>query len=105
MSILIHGVSLPKNRAMVLVLNPNGNCVDEFGNAFAVDARPVKEGYWTDGAGNRVPWDEMNPDCPAKSAYCSVCGEWLTASDEYPAIGKYCPNCGADMRPEGGADG
>lgn len=61
------------------------------------DVRPVVRGYWTDGRGNRVPWDEMNPDCPAVSAYCSACGEWLTASDEYTAIGNFCPNCGADM--------
>lgn len=31
------------------------------------------------------------------SCHCSVCGEWLVASDEYAAIGRFCPNCGAKM--------
>ena len=45
----------------------------------------------------KVPWDEQNEHCPAYSCYCSVCGDWLTASDEYPAKGNFCPNCGATM--------
>lgn len=28
---------------------------------------------------------------------CSVCGDWLSASDEYLVKGNYCPNCGAKM--------
>lgn len=35
--------------------------------------------------------------CPTKSCYCSECGEWLVASDEYSCFGNYCPNCGATM--------
>lgn len=36
--------------------------------------------------------------CPEMGCYCSLCGEWLTASDEYSVYGNFCPNCGADMR-------
>ena len=32
-----------------------------------------------------------------ESVKCSECDEWLTASDEYPCNGNYCPNCGAKM--------
>jgi hypothetical protein len=60
--------------------------------------QPGVKGHWIDDKGNPVPWDELNPDCPAHGASCSVCGDWLTASDEYPAKGLFCPNCGADMR-------
>lgn len=66
----------------------------------AADVRPVVRGKWVDDKGNRIPWDETNKNCPSHSAYCSVCGEWLTASDEYPVIGNYCPNCGAKMAEE-----
>lgn len=31
------------------------------------------------------------------SCHCSECGDWLSASDEYPCRGYYCPNCGAKM--------
>lgn len=62
------------------------------------DVREVVRGKWMDDNGKTVPWDKLNKNCPAHSAFCSVCGEWLTASDEYPAIGNFCPNCGADMR-------
>ena len=64
------------------------------------DVVPVVRGKWVDDKGNLVPWDELNKACPRGSASCSVCGEWLTASDEYPVIGNFCPNCGADMREE-----
>lgn len=63
----------------------------------AADVAPVVHGRWIDDKGNFVPWDEMNKNCPRYSAFCSVCGEWLTASDEYPTIGNFCPNCGAKM--------
>lgn len=32
---------------------------------------------------------------PQESCACSLCGKWLTASDEYGVIGNYCPNCGS----------
>ena len=63
----------------------------------AADVIPVRHGRWVDDKGNPVPWDEWNKNCPRKSAFCSVCGKWLTASDEYPVIGNFCPNCGAKM--------
>ena len=63
----------------------------------AADVRPVVRGHWINGRKN-VDWDKQNPDCPESSCFCSVCGDWLTASDEYPCRGNYCPNCGADLR-------
>lgn len=64
------------------------------------DVAPVRHGRWIDEIENPVPWDECNSKCPSHSAYCSECGEWLTASDEYPVTGLYCPNCGALMDKE-----
>ena len=61
------------------------------------DGSALKHGHWIDGNGNPVSWDDMNIGCPSDSCYCSECGDWLTASDEYPAKGYYCPNCGAKM--------
>jgi hypothetical protein len=59
-----------------------------------VDAVEVVHGRWINSRGEIVPLDE---GCPVSSCNCSVCGEWLTASDEYACFGKYCPNCGAKM--------
>lgn len=33
----------------------------------------------------------------SNSCHCSECKDWLTASDEYPCRGYYCPNCGLKM--------
>ena len=63
----------------------------------AADVVEVRHGRWVDENKNPVPWDECNSKCPSHSAYCSECGEWLTASDEYPVTGLYCPHCGALM--------
>lgn len=57
----------------------------------------VRLGRWVDEKGNPLPWDEEENGCPRGSAHCSLCGEWLVASDEYRVKGKYCPNCGAKM--------
>ena len=63
------------------------------------DARePVRRGVWVNGRGAPVGWDEIWPDSPARECTCSACGEWLTASDEYPVTGLFCPNCGAKMK-------
>lgn len=66
----------------------------------AADVAPVRRGRWiSDGPGKRfgtvVRLDKDG--CPVDTCHCSECGEWLTASDEYPVIGYYCPNCGAKM--------
>ena len=59
-------------------------------------SRPKNEG-WEDeeitviGMVNGEPW---------ASCYCSECGKWLVASDEYNVKGYYCPNCGAKMEAE-----
>ncbi len=66
----------------------------------AADVVEVRHGRWVNENKNPVPWDECNSKCPSHSAYCSECGEWLTASDEYPVTGLYCPNCGARMDKE-----
>ena len=55
----------------------------------------VKHGRWVDSKGDTVAIDADG--CPLHSCTCSVCGEWLTASDEYACIGNFCPNCGARM--------
>lgn len=72
----------------------------------AVDVEPVRHGHWISDSptffcgtkrierGDVVPIFDGSPIC---SCHCSVCGEWLVASDEYAACGKYCPNCGAKM--------
>ena len=62
-----------------------------------VDAEPVRHGHWIPDHGDincTVPIIDNAPSC---SCYCSVCGEWLVASDEYYVKGRYCPNCGAKM--------
>lgn len=66
----------------------------------AADVVEVRHGRWVNENKNPVPWDECNSKCPSHSAYCSECKEWLTASDEYPVTGLYCPNCGALMDKE-----
>ena len=73
------------------------HCVD---GKPAADVVEVRHGRWVDENKNPIPWDECNSKCPSHSAYCSGCGEWLTASDEYPVTGLYCPNCGARMGKE-----
>lgn len=55
-------------------------------------------GEWLDEYGDKVEIDDNG--ITEDSCWCSVCGEWLVASDEYPTKGNFCPNCGADMRGE-----
>ena len=52
-------------------------------------------GEWIDCDGGKVPVDKYGQPCGW--AKCSACGEYLTASDEYPCIGHFCPACGAPM--------
>ena len=52
-------------------------------------------GEWIDIDGEKVQVDKYGQ--PLGWAMCSACGEYLTASDEYPCIGHFCPNCGAPM--------
>ena len=56
------------------------------------------KGEWVDLDGEKVPVDKYGQ--PLGWAMCSACGEYLTASDEYPCIGHFCPNCGAPMTDE-----
>lgn len=71
----------------------------------ADDLRPVSReqvekvrGEWIDIDGEKVPVDKYGQ--PFGWAMCSACGEYLTASDEYPCTGHFCPNCGAPMTDE-----
>lgn len=52
-------------------------------------------GEWIDADGNKVRLDADGH--PLDSCWCSNCGEWLVASDEYKVFGKFCPNCGWTM--------
>lgn len=45
--------------------------------------------------GEKVQVDENG--CPRDWAKCSVCGEYLTASEEYDCTGHFCPACGSPM--------
>ena len=65
------------------------------------DVAPVRHGRWIGCNGEIVDWDENNPGCPRYSCFCSICKSWLTASDEFPVIAYFCPNCGAKMDLEG----
>ena len=62
------------------------------------EERSVVHGHW-------VTKEEAEKMGDVTKAYtCSVCGhcDWdCTESEDF----NFCPNCGADMRPEGGADG
>ena len=67
----------------------------------AANVAPVRLGRWIGCNGEIVDWDENNPGCPRHSCFCSICKSWLTASDEFPVIAYFCPNCGAKMDLEG----
>ena len=73
--------------------------LDDFEDIPAADVQPVRHGRWiSERLGTVVRLDKDG--CPVDTCHCSECGEWLTASDEYAAIGRYCPNCGAKMDTE-----
>ena len=55
-------------------------------------------GEWRDIDGETVPVDKYGQTLGW--AECSACGQYLTASDEYPCTGHFCPNCGAPMTDE-----
>lgn len=56
-----------------------------------------KTGRWIrEYQGRKTPVIDKNGKVQ-ESCFCSKCGDWLTASDEYDCRGYYCPNCGAKM--------
>ena len=59
------------------------------------DVAPVVHGVWLNYRGCVVQFDDDG--CPLRECKCSICNDWLTASDEYACKGNYCPNCGAKM--------
>jgi len=77
---------------------PNGDIAMPIGDikhAPTVDAAPVVHGRWiSDEAYGHIKIVNGIPD---GSCTCSVCGKWLTGSDEYDVYGNYCPACGAKM--------
>lgn len=72
----------------------------------AEDVKPVVRGEWYNGDRNEGAQKvKLLPNGDVTdTAYCSVCGDWLCASDEYAVRGRFCPNCGADMRGENSND-
>lgn len=53
-----------------------------------------KTGHWVGEDGKPI---HLKDGMTTKSAWCSECGKWLTASDEYSCFGNFCPSCGAKM--------
>ena len=84
-----------RNRIAIHFLDSIG-CFEEHDRVMTGSAGRPK-GEWADMNGNPVPLNEDGET--TNSCWCSECGEWLVASDEYPTRGNFCPNCGADMRP------
>lgn len=65
----------------------------------AANVRKAKRGEWisvNDGKSKVT----MKRGVPQESCFCSVCGAWLVASDEYDVKGNFCPMCGAEMKGE-----
>lgn len=62
----------------------------------AADFRPVVRGKWISTIDGKTHVKMAHGE-PMNSCRCSVCGEWLVASDEYAVKGNFCPNCGAIM--------
>ena len=78
---------------------------DETVDTLLTALRPVSReqvekirGEWIDIDGETVPVDKYGQTLGW--AECSACGQYLTASDEYPCTGHFCPNCGAPMTDE-----
>ena len=80
---------------------PFETLVSDLRDMKAADVAPVRHGRWIGCNGEIVDWDENNPGCPRHSCFCSICKSWLTASDEFPVIAYFCPNCGAKMDLDG----
>ncbi len=60
-----------------------------------LEAQMPKEGEWIDDNGAKVPLDRDG--YTTGMCRCSVCNDWLIASDEYEVRGRYCPSCGSRM--------
>lgn len=54
--------------------------------------------YWVDVTVPQHKKVSMKDGVPEKACKCSKCNEFLVASDEYPVMGRFCPNCGRKMR-------
>ena len=97
---------MTKKRAIEMLTNMRNN-YDAYGKLtgkdeitqmldMAIEAlQEQKVGKWIGDNGKEVYLDEFGNT--KHSCHCSVCGDWLVASDEYGCRGRYCPNCGAKM--------
>ena len=73
--------------------------LDAFAKQLAdMAAKVPKKGEWIDDNGANVPLDRDG--YTTGMCRCSVCNDWMIASDEYEVRGRYCPNCGAKMKGE-----
>ena len=61
----------------------------------AIEALDKQQGEWVDEDSDRVEIDDNG--ITEGSCWCSVCGEWIVSSDEFPKKGNYFPNCGSYM--------
>lgn len=75
-----------------------GSAVQEVINGLPSAQSERKKGKWISKYNGKPV--KVIKGFPQESCFCSVCGKWLIASDEYGVIGNYCPNCGARMEEE-----
>lgn len=75
--------------------NYHGRMFIDSEKLFSTGVAPVAHAHWVGIHGTFVPIDEYG--APIEAAFCSHCNRMLVGSDEYFAIGRYCPNCGAKM--------
>ena len=73
------------------------NMINKYAKQSGSGAPERKTGKWVrEYQGKKTPVMDKNGKVK-ESCFCSECGDWLTASDEYDCRGYYCPNCGAKM--------
>ena len=77
-------------------INFAGVMIRELQDMPAADVSPVVRGRWISNRDGETVVQIKDGE-PQESCFCSVCGEWLVASDEYDVKGNFCPNCGAKM--------
>jgi hypothetical protein len=73
--------------------NDECNLICRIDGVPAADVRPVVRGKWIDRDDDYYGWNMWA---------CSACGEEFVLTEGTPDMNDYhfCPNCGADMRPQ-----
>ena len=81
------GTGLPVLQALM------NEAADAIAALTAADVRPVVRGEWIDRDDDYYGWNMWA---------CSACGEEFVLTEGTPDMNEYhfCPNCGADMRPQ-----